>query len=70
MLFNSFNTPSLQSSYEKIEFLSHICEKHHRELPASVIITFLTFGGLFVELEQKRLRQKTFFRHPENYKKN
>ena len=45
MLFNPLNTPSLQSSYDKIEFKSHICEKHHKELPACVIITFLTFGG-------------------------
>ena len=42
---NPLNTPSLQSSYDKIEFKSHICEKHHKELPARVIITFLTFGG-------------------------
>ena len=69
MLFNPPNTQSLQSSYDKIEFKSHIWEKHHKELSACVIITFFDFWGLFVELAQKHLRQKTFFNHPENFKK-
>ena len=27
---NPLNTPSLQSSYDKIEFKSRICERHHQ----------------------------------------